>query len=303
MWRRVETGDATVGVAERDALGTTARVAVWPPSDLGRTQTAVDVVLEELDQQASRFRDDSEISWLHHRDGGIFLVSAGLAEAIQVALEAARWTGGLLDPTVGAALIALGYDRDFAAVDPVRAGAPLRSIPAPGWECVRLDGRLLRLPAGVRLDLGATAKGLGADRCVRACPSDGGVLVSLGGDIAIGGAPPRGGWPIDVEAGEPIRLAGGAVATSTTACRSWRRAGRQLHHIIDPRTGLPAAGRWRSVSVLAPTCAQANAAATATVVAGTDDWLLSTGLAARLVDVDGELRLIGGWPPEQGYGR
>ena len=121
---------------------------------------------------------------------------------------------------------------------------------------MRLDGPLLRLPAGTRLDLGATAKGLGADRAVRAAMaaagSAGGVLVSLGGDIAVGGTAPRGGWPVTVAerpdgghapGSQLIRLAGGAVATSSVTCRRWRRGGRELHHIVDPRTGLPADGQ------------------------------------------------------------
>jgi thiamine biosynthesis lipoprotein len=315
LWRRVSTGDATVAVAERPALGTSARVAVWPPESLGRALAAVDGVIGALDRQASRFRPDSQISWIHRGGGGLFMVSDGLAEAIGVALEAARWTGGLTDPTVGDALIWLGYDRDFAAVDPDRgepAGSP---APAPGWERVRLDGPLLRLPAGVRLDLGATAKGLGADRAVRAAMAAngqaGGVLVSLGGDMAVAGQPPRGGWPILVAgeldpAGSPsvqrVRLASGAVATSSITCRQWRRAGRVLHHIVDPRTGLPAAGPWEMVSVAAATCADANAAATASIVAGAaaEEWLASAGLPARLVTHDGKVRYAGGWPDADG---
>ena len=315
LWQRVGTGDATVAVAERAALGTSARVAIWPPESLGRALAAVDGVLGALDRQASRFREDSEISWIHRSGSGLFIVSDGLAEAIGVALEAARWTQGLTDPTVGGALISLGYDRDFAAIDPARrepAGAP---TPAPGWEQVRLDGPLLRLPADVRLDLGATAKGLGADRAVRAAMialgQAGGVLVSLGGDMAVAGQPPRGGWPILV-AGEldpagsagvqPVRLASGAVATSSITCRQWRRAGRVLHHIVDPRTGLPADGPWQMVSVAAATCADANAAATAAVVAGAaaEEWLASTGLPARLVTHDGQVRYAGGWPDTDG---
>jgi FAD:protein FMN transferase len=315
LWQRVSTGDATVAVAERAALGTSARVAVWPPENLDGALAAVDGVLGALDRQASRFRQDSEISWIHRSEGDLFMVSDGLAEAIGVALEAARWTGGLTDPTVGDALISLGYDRDFAAIDPERrepAGSP---TPAPGWERVRLDGPLLWLPADVKLDLGATAKGLGADRAVRAAVAAngqaGGVLVSLGGDMAVAGQPPCGGWPILV-AGEldpagssgvqPVRLAGGAVATSAITCRQWRRAGRVLHHIVDPRTGLPADGPWQMVSVAAATCADANAAATASIVAGTaaEKWLASAGLPARLVAHDGEVCYAGGWPDADG---
>src|SRR5579872_6410860 len=188
-WRRVATGDDVVAVAERAALGTSARVAVWPPGNLDGACAAVDDVLAALDQQASRFREDSELSWLHGAGGGVFMLSDGLAEAVGVALAAARWTSGRVDPTVGEALISLGYDRDFAALDQER-GEPPAPAPAPGWHRVRLDGPLLRLPAGVRLDLGATAVGLGSDRAVRGVVAanghQGGALVSLGGDIAVG---------------------------------------------------------------------------------------------------------------------
>jgi FAD:protein FMN transferase len=315
-WQRVWTGDDSVAVAERDALGTTARVAVWPPEDLAVACAATDDVLSALDLQASRFRADSELSWLHAAGGGLFLLGDGLAEALGVALAAARWTGGLVDPTVGDALIALGYDRDFAAIESVRGEPSAAPVPAPGWRLVRLDGPLLQLPAGVRLDLGATAKGLGSDRAVwavlAATGQVGGVLVSLGGDIAVGGTPPRDGWPITVaeepaQAGSPrsqlVRLACGAVATSSVTCRRWRRGGTVLHHIVDPRTGRPADGPWQTVSAAAATCADANAAATAAIVAGpqAEDWLTAAGLPARLVGHDGEVRCLGGWPTASGY--
>ncbi|GAB3781670.1 FAD:protein FMN transferase [Nocardioides ungokensis] len=314
-WRPVDTGDDTVAVAERAAIGTTARVAVWPPDNLPAALAATDRVLDDLDRQASRFREDSQISWLHRRNGGLFLLSDGLAEAVRVALAAARWTGGLVDPTVGDALISLGYDRDFAAIDaagPEPAGPP---APVPGWQSVWLDGPMLRLPAGVRLDLGATAKALGSDRAVRAAMAAtarrGGVLVSLGGDLAVDGEPPIDGWPILV-ADEPdpgasartqsVRLLGGAVATSSITCRQWRRAGRVVHHIVDPRTGLPADGPWRTVSAAGATCADANAAATAAIVAGhqAEEWLARARVPARLVSRDGEVRHVGGWPDADG---
>jgi thiamine biosynthesis lipoprotein len=314
-WQPVLTGDEAVAVAERDALGTSARVAIWPPGNLRIACTAVDGVLAELDEQASRFRADSQLSWLHRAGGGLFLLGDGLAEAVGVALAAARWTGGRTDPTVGSALIALGYDRDFAAIDP-DGGTPALPVPAPGWQRVGLDGRLLRLPPGVRLDLGATAKGVGCDRAVRAVMSAaghaGGILVSLGGDIAVGGTPPRGGWPVTV-ADQPdaagsacaqlVRLPGGAVATSSVTCRRWRRGDTVLHHIIDPATGLPAQGSWRTASVAAVTCADANAAATAAIVAGAraENWLAGAGVPARLVGHDGQVVCVGGWPAASGW--
>jgi thiamine biosynthesis lipoprotein len=278
----------------------------------------VDDVLAALDLQASRFRPDSELSWLNATGGGLFLLGDGLAEAVGVALAAARWTGGMTDPTVGDALVSLGYDRDFATIG--EDGEPLgATVPAPGWHLVRLDGPLLRLPPGIRLDLGATAKGVGADRAVRAVMSAngsaGGVLVSLGGDIAVAGAPPRDGWPVTVAeepdpdgpprgqlGGQLVRLPAGAVATSSVTVRHWRRGGVELHHIVDPRTGRPADGPWRTVTVAAATCADANAASTAAIVAGAraGEWLAATGLPARLTGHDGRICDLNGWPAGAG---
>jgi thiamine biosynthesis lipoprotein len=315
--------DPGVAIAARDALGTDVRVALWPPDGLAVALDAVDAEIGRLDQQASRFRADSEISRIHRSPRRVHRVSPGLAEAVGIALSAARWTGGRTDPTVGAALAALGYDRDFACIDSGPAGSLPAPGPVPGWRLVELRGRLLRLPAGTCLDLGATGKGLGADRAAaaawRACGS-GGVLVSLGGDLAVAGQSPASGWPVaiaefslpavrdmaglagEAQASQVVRLAAGAVATSSVTCRQWRRGGLRMHHIIDPRTGYPATGPWRTVSVAAPNCAVANAAATAAIVAGPDApaWLAGTGLPARLAGHDGTIRLLGGWPATDG---
>jgi FAD:protein FMN transferase len=335
QWTPIDVGSAAVGVAERDALGTSARVAAWPPRNLARALAVVDAELARLDLEASRFREDSEIVAVHRSAGNVHVVSEGLAEAIAIALSAARWTGGLVDPTVGGAMSSLGYDRDFAAV---RHGGtvPPAGACVPGWQSVRLDGRRLRLAAGVRLDLGATAKGLGSDRAASAAAAaiwGGGVLVSLGGDIAVAAEAPNGGWPVLVadeqkpasrgharplppgqappgspgqappgSPGQVVRLAAGALATSSITCRQWRRGDRTLHHIVDPRTGLPAAGPWRTVSVAAANCAEANAAATAAIVAGDQaaEWFAGQGLPARLVARDGSVRFVAGWPEADG---
>jgi thiamine biosynthesis lipoprotein ApbE len=325
-WALIDIGTATVGVAERDALGTSARVAAWPPYNLARVLALVDAELAQLDEEASRFRADSQISAIHRSPGEVHIISDGLAEAIAIALTAARWTGGLVDPTVGGALESLGYDRDFAAVRP--RGAVPKAARVPGWQSVRLDGRRLRLAAGSRLDLGATAKGLGSDRAASAAAAaipGGGVLVSLGGDIAVAGEAPAGGWPVLVadeqepassavargrrgsragerSPGQVVRLAAGALATSSITSRQWQRGGHTLHHIVDPRTGLPATGPWRTVSVAAANCAEANAASTAAIIAGdhAPEWLAWHGLPARLVDHDGGVRLVAGWPAADG---
>jgi thiamine biosynthesis lipoprotein ApbE len=223
-------------------------------------------------------------------------------------------------------MISLGYDRDFAEIEPGPAdGCSVAGTPAPGWQQVRLDGNVLSLPAGIQLDLGATAKGLGADRAARAAyaaAGEGGVLVSLGGDLAVAGRAPAGGWPLlvadehrqvravrnlaarpasgvaDPDIAQQVRLPRGGLATSSVTCRRWTRGGLTLHHIIDPRTGLPTAGPWRTVSVAAASCVQANAASTAAIVAGEDAaaWLTVHGLAARLVGHDGTISRTPGWP-------
>jgi FAD:protein FMN transferase len=323
-WSRVGIGTRAVAVADRDALGTTARIAVWPTANLPALLSVVDDELAALDAQASRFRADSEITLLHAAGQGSHRVSAGLAEAIRTALAAAAWTEGRCDPTVGGALIRLGYDRDFTAIEPDGTPLPPDRGARAGWPTVRLKGDELTLPPGLLLDLGATAKGLGADRAAAAAyarTGDGGVLVSLGGDLAVAGRPPAGGWPVliadehrqvraarnlgghssrraDPEIAQQVRLARGGLATSSVTCRRWVRAGRTMHHIIDPRTGMPADGPWRTVTVAAATCAEANAAATAAIVAGADapGWLAGYGLPARLVSHDGQITRTAGWP-------
>jgi len=340
-WSRIGVGSPDIAVADRDALGTTARLVVWPPANLPRLLAVVDRELALLDEQASRFSGDSEITALHRAGAGSYLISDGLAEAVGIALAAASWTRGLVDPTIGTALIALGYDRDFAAIEPSLAAPPPAGNRAPGWQAVRLSGRMLTVPDGVLLDLGATAKGLGADRAARAAwdaagasaaggsAARGGVLVSLGGDVAVAGQPPVGGWPLliadehrqtravrnlaaggripaarfaDPAVAQQIRLGRGGLATSSVTCRQWLRAGQVMHHIIDPRTGLPAAGPWRTVSVAAASCAEANAASTAAIIAGDAavGWLTEQRLPARLIGHDGTIALTGGWPAAEG---
>jgi len=217
-----------------------------------------------------------------------------------------------VDPTVGAAMSAAGYDRDFRQIEP--NGPPLRLTvrQVPGWREVRLDGRSLTLPGGVQLDLGVTAKAWAADRSVTriAAQTDSGVLVSLGGDIAVAGPPPADGWRIRVQdvtgpAGDIpegphalIAIRDGGLATSSTTARRWRRGGDVLHHILDPRTSLPAEPVWRTVSVAAGSCADANAASTAAVIRGRRAlaWLTRLGLPSRLVDATGAVFTVAGWP-------
>ena len=297
----------SVALARWPALGTTAEVAVTEAGALPTARRAVERELHRIDAACSRFRDDSELSALNAAGGEPVAVGPLLMEALQVALRAARATHGAVDPTVGAALVASGYDRDFAAL-PADGPAP-DARPAPGWRLLRLDParQLATLPAGVRLDLGATAKALAADRAAAAAAAacGVGVLVSLGGDVSVREAPPGDGWAVGVadehrERGpvSTFLVRSGGLATSSVTQRRWRRGGRAMHHILDPRTGLPAPPVWRTVSVAAGSCLAANTASTAAVVWGADApaRLAAAGVAARLVGVDGRVVTTGGWP-------
>jgi FAD:protein FMN transferase len=295
------------------ALGTQVRLVVTDDARLDDARRLLEADLAEVDAACSRFRSDSELCALP-RDGRPATISPLLAEAVGVALRAARLTDGDVDPTIGGALDAAGYDRDFVTIPP--AGPPLQrgvtSRAIPGWRNVRLDGRALTLPPGTKLDLGATAKAWAADRSAAriAARLDTGVLVSLGGDIAVAGPAPAEGWKIRVQdvAGHPeddpegpytvVAIRDGGLATSSVTARRWRRGGDILHHILDPRTGLPADSVWRTVSVAAGTCADANAASTAAIVRGVaaPSWLTGHRLAARLVDTKGLVLTVAGWP-------
>jgi thiamine biosynthesis lipoprotein ApbE len=292
------------GIASFPAIGTTARVLVTGAQRLGHAVEVVTAQLEQLDAVASRFRADSEVAAL--AAGRTTRVSPLLLALVRAALRAARLTGGAVDPTVGGALSGLGYDRDFPAV-PAESAGPLVVRRVPGWTAVEVDeaAGTVRVPAGVVLDLGATAKAYAADRAARdaAAAVGCGVLVSLGGDIAVAGACPPGVWMVrladDSAAADPglpsVRIRTGGLATSSTAVRRWRRGGVGLHHILDPLTGLPADTPWRTVSVAAASCLDAQIAATATMVRGLD-WLAPIGLPARLVAADRQVGTVGGWP-------
>jgi thiamine biosynthesis lipoprotein len=285
------------------ALGTTVVVVTTDPGALDAATASVRETLDEIDVACSRFRDDSELCRLNAAGGSPRPVSRLFARATSCALRAARLTDGDLDPTIGSSLRVAGYDRDFAAI---RAGAPVRFRRAAGWRCVELDEArsTVRVPSGIELDYGATAKALAADMAATAVAAeqDGvGVLVSIGGDIAIAGAPPADGWPVRVgedhaagldQPGQTIALRSGGLATSSTTLRRWRRGEDELHHILDPSSGRPAAD----------CCVDANIASTAAIIRGerAPRWLAALELPARLVANDGAVTLIGGWPAAEG---
>ncbi len=300
------------------ALGTTVDLIVeTAPRDLdraaGAAEAAVRAELDAVDRACSRFRFDSELSRLHDYPDRAVPVSRLLFEALDVALRAARLTDGAVDPTVGGAIRRLGYDRDFDLVTRRSTVPRLVAERVPGWRAIQLDRerRTVRVRGGVEIDLGSTGKALAADRSALAAHRAAGcsVLVSLGGDVATAGPPPRDGWrvlagetsatrPEDAPDGEVITIGADAVATSSTTVRRWGPAGTIRHHILDPRTGLPTSGPWRTVTVVARSCVDANTASTAAIVRGADAsaWLATVGLPARLVANDGHVIRVAGWP-------
>lgn len=293
-----------------EAIGVTNQVTVTDPAALEEAMAIARATLAELDLAASRFREDGEILALNRAGPAGMEVSPMLFAAVEAALAAAEASEGLVDPTIGAALTGLGYDRDFALVGLRGESGSIRLVPATGWRSVKLDrfGRRITLAEGTQLDLGATAKALAADWIAHEIHEETGspVLVSLGGDIAVMGAPAA-GWPINVgedhkisKGGQTVAIREGGLATSSTMVRRWRTGETDVHHIVDPASGVPAAGPWRTVSVAAASCLDANVATTAAIVLGERavPWLEAQGLAARLVHRDGHVEAIGGWPAE-----
>jgi thiamine biosynthesis lipoprotein len=303
--------------ASWEALGTSVVLRLTDPAALQPARAAVELELAAIDRACSRFRADSELSRVNARAGRSTHAGPLLLEAVELALRAAELTGGDVDPTLGRALELAGYDRDWRLLDPPSEQS--RGVPAitarvrSGWREVALDRErsAIRVPAGISLDLGATAKAWAADRAANAAAGAGGcgALVGIGGDIATSGPSPAGGWRIRVTddhrsdlsaAGQSITIRSGGLATSSTAVRRWSHGSRNMHHIIDPRTGAPVVGTWRTVSVAAASCTDANIATTAALVRAqaAPAWLADLGLPARLVDREGQVTVIGSWPAE-----
>jgi thiamine biosynthesis lipoprotein ApbE len=304
--------------ADWEALGTSVVLCVTEPEALEQARASVEHELAQIDIACSRFRADSELSRLNASPGRWARVSPLLAEALQLALAAARLTDGDVDPTLGRSLELCGYDRDWQLLPkPCEEPAPptVEVRRTSGWQTLQLDaaGAMVRVPRGVSLDLGATAKAWAADRAARAAYSStqSGVLLSLGGDLAAVGPAPAQGWRIRVTddhrsglsaPGQTVAIRCGGLASSSTTVRRWSHDGKTMHHLLDPQTGLPARTPWRTASVAAANCAQANIAATAALLRGdrAPAWLGQLQLPARLVANNGRTTTVGLWPAQAG---
>lgn len=262
------------------AMGTMCAVAATatPPE----TQLAAGALaaarreVSACERALSRFDQSSDLSRLNRAAGAWVTVDTRLVQALAAALRARTDTGGLFDPTVLPALVAAGYDRSFALLTNRASG------PVDGWHpnaAVELDpdSRRVRIEAGAAVDLGGIGKGFTATRALEAMraarPSLQGALVDLGGDLAFWGSPPEGGpWLVDIaDPRSPgrvdwtLELTGGGIATSGRDTRRFG-PGRQLHHLIDPATGRPAAAGPLAVTVVAPSATEADAYATGLAV-------------------------------------
>ncbi len=265
------------------------------PANAAEALDAAEREIHRLEVVFSRFLPFSELSLLN--EAGTLDVSQELVELIRLALEARERTGGRFDPTVHNAVVAAGYDRSFTEIAPYGPGI------VPGSPCggrVTVIGSRIEIEPGYRLDLGGIAKGYAADRACAALADAGPCIVNAGGDLAIHGTPDGGIWPISVEVpGVPLTLGlrSGALATSGRDYRRWRRGGVELHHLVDPASGLPAVTSLRRVTVHAETAAAAEVAAKALLLAGECAATIEAealGIPAVLVTDDERVVLAGG---------
>jgi FAD:protein FMN transferase len=268
------------GLSSFRAMGCEVLVAGGDP-------TVVATVLERWEAVFSRFRPESELSRVNASCEPAVVVSLLFAHALRVALDVAAATDGLVEPTLGLALERAGYDRDFALL---QVDGELGD-PAPSrLNEVRLDGRILRRPPGLRLDLNGVVKSLAVDEAV--CTLAGEGFVSAGGDLAA-----QGSVDVGLPGGGSVRLVRGGLATSGVGTRHWHRGGAEQHHLIDPRTGRPSRSRWQTVTVCGAACLDADAAAKAAFLLDADgpEWLDARGLPGRFVDTSGEVVENAGW--------
>jgi thiamine biosynthesis lipoprotein len=250
-------------------------------------RVAIERLFAEREKMFSRFRPESELNRVNASAGTWTHVSEVFAAVLRLALGARQETRGLVDPTFGAELDAAGYDRDFSRVEDGTA-AP-REVPRPAGS-VRVDGRSVLVPVGMRLDLNGVVKGRTVDDALALMRFPG--FVSAGGDLAT-----RSGVVVALPRGGTVRLVRGGLATSGSDRRRWVRAGRTQHHLIDPRTGRSAVSAWEQVTVCGASCVGADVAAKAAFLLGPAGpaWLDAAGLPGRFVAHDGTVSSNRSW--------
>ena len=287
------------------AMGTEVRVVV-PSADLAVAASEVELLFSTWEEALSRFRPESELMALNAAAGSPFAASELLFTVVATALDAARATDGLFDPSLLADLVRVGYDRSFDAIG--QSTPPSQISPSRGgtWRGVSLNraSRQITLAFECTLDLGGIAKGMAVDASLELLTALGieTALVSAGGDLAVRSPRPDSRtWPVAVgdDGQQVVPLVTGALATSSSTRRRWLQGNRRRHHLLDPRTGEPARSGLRQVTVAAATCTQAEVAAKAIFVLGPSlgpAFVARHGLAALLVREDGRRITTGAWP-------
>lgn len=246
----------------------------------GATRAAFDEIqalFRSREATFTRFRDGSELNRVNAARAPLLTVSPVFAAAVSAALDAARSTLGLVDPTLGAAIVATGYDVDFCAIVPDSRPSP--SVPRSDWRRIRIGHNLLFRPAGTVLDLNGVVKAMTVDEAVAVL--DGAGFVSAGGDIAT----TTSGVTVGLPGGGAVALESGGIATSGSATRRWLRGGSIQHHLLDPRSGRPSTSPWVQVTAIGRDCLSADVAAKAGFLLGDDGpaWLEERRVAARFV--------------------
>jgi FAD:protein FMN transferase len=249
---------------------------------------AIERLFGERDRMFSRFLPDSELNRVNGAAGRPVHVSSSFGAMLALALAAARETRGLVDPTLGSALAAAGYDTDFDSL--CDNGDATQAAALTNWRCVQLIGRYVLAPFDTVLDLNGVVKGQTVDDAVSLLSGNG--FVSAGGDLAT-----RGGTVVALPCGGTVSLVRGALATSGSNRRRWSRGGRVQHHLIDPSTGAPSTTPWRQVTACALTCVGADVAAMAAFLLceSWPEWLDAAGVPGRFVAEDGSVQANERW--------
>ncbi|MGC4110800.1 MAG: FAD:protein FMN transferase [Nocardioides sp.] len=290
-----------------EALGTYVYVATRDPAELPAARLLTESLLRGVDRTCSRFRADSDLTRANAHAGRWTVVDPLLVAAVRVAVDAAEATDGLVHPLLGRSLASLGYDRDFGQLRDRGAVIPTGAPSLDAWRRLGVDDDAVRVPVGTALDLGATGKGFAADLVAAALDAElrEPAFVGVGGDLAVS-RPDEHSWPVVVSErpgapGVTVHLQQGGLATSSTRVRRWARGGTTYHHVVDPRSGLPARDVWRTASCVGDTAAGANTASTASIVLGdaAPEWLERHAVTARLVGCDGRVRRTGAWPQDE----
>ena len=287
-------------------------ITILAPDDAPHFEETVETARETfatVENCLSRFRPESELCALNRSNGTPFTASPLLFRVVKLALDAARATGGAFDPTILPALESAGYDRSFEHLPARRSSGGVALLEAPAvidYRSVRLDPvrSTITLRPGSRIDLGGIGKGFAVDLAIERTAATPHRCINAGGDIAVRGTPGSGGgWTIALEdagerSGESVSIVDSALATSTISKRRWISDGQEQHHLIDPGTRRPTEGPFRTVSVVARTCVQADVAAKATLVLGDAGIALLTELGLHGIAIchDETVRTTRDWP-------